>query len=166
MVADVSNDSDDLLEIGLVTKSHGLRGEVVVKLLSNLVEQRTSSGSKFFINNKPYKLEKAKEHSGKWLFKFDGINSREKAQSLSGSKLMAEPIEVANVLMLHNLIGCKVIDQMGTDRGVVESIVQNPVSDLLELESGALIPINFISDSDDSVIKVNAPDGLFLVNEA
>jgi 16S rRNA processing protein RimM len=44
---------------------------------------------------------------------------------------------------------------------VCVSVLANPAADLLELESGALVPSNFVVSNADGVIVVDAPEGLF-----
>jgi 16S rRNA processing protein RimM len=39
--------------------------------------------------------------------------------------------------------------------------VANPASDLLELESGALVPVAFVVDRAPGRITIDPPDGLF-----
>ena len=41
------------------------------------------------------------------------------------------------------------------------SVIANPASDILELESGALVPTVFVVSNHDGVITVDVPDGLF-----
>ena len=45
--------------------------------------------------------------------------------------------------------------------GVVEAVEANPASDLLVLDTGALVPLRFVIRVDDGRIEVDAPDGLF-----
>ena len=50
------------------------------------------------------------------------------------------------------------------------SCVKNPANDLLELESGALVPVLFVEnvtagDDGSFVVNINPPDGLFEVFE-
>ena len=40
-------------------------------------------------------------------------------------------------------------------------VVANPASDLLELESGALVPVVFVVDRAPGRLTVDPPDGLF-----
>ena len=54
----------------------------------------------------------------------------------------------------------------GTGRGTVESVQSNPASDLLVLDSGALVPVVFVVDGpSDGVLTVEVPDGLFALFE-
>jgi 16S rRNA processing protein RimM len=43
----------------------------------------------------------------------------------------------------------------------VVSVLANPAHELLELESGALVPIVFVRSCEDGVTVVAVPDGLF-----
>jgi 16S rRNA processing protein RimM len=44
-------------------------------------------------------------------------------------------------------------------------VIENPASDILELESGALVPLTFVVSvagiGDDGLITIDPPDGLF-----
>jgi len=151
----------EYLEIGFVIKSHGLRGEVLVKLTTNLIEQRSSPGEVYLINNKEFVLESSKLHSGKWLFKFVGIKTREQAQALAKSALMALPIEVVGKVMTNQLIGKTLKDQTGQARGEITAILENPASDLLELDDGRLVPMQFFVKVVDDEVLVEVPDGIF-----
>ena len=54
------------------------------------------------------------------------------------------------------------LDQSGTDRGPVVSVVANPAGDILELAGGALVPLRFVVASvPGERIDVDVPDGLF-----
>ena len=53
----------------------------------------------------------------------------------------------------------------GVDHGPVVAVQANPASDLLELDSGALVPLRFVvggveHDRDGRVVRVDPPDGL------
>jgi 16S rRNA processing protein RimM len=71
---------------------------------------------------------------------------------------------------VHQVIGATVIDAQGVDRGICIAVLKNPANDLLELESGALVPVLFVEnvttgDDGSFVVKINPPDGLFEVFE-
>jgi 16S rRNA processing protein RimM len=62
---------------------------------------------------------------------------------------------------VHELIGSIVTDATGTERGTVVSVVANPASDLLELDTGALVPLRFLTEHTPGRVVVEAPEGLF-----
>ena len=53
------------------------------------------------------------------------------------------------------------VEADGTRRGRCVAVVDNPASDLLELESGALVPVTFVISVADGVVTIEPPDGLF-----
>jgi 16S rRNA processing protein RimM len=77
--------------------------------------------------------------------------------------VFAEPLsDDPDELWVHALIGKQVVETDGTRRGVVESVQANPASDLLVLDSGALVPLRFmISRNESDELVVDVPDGLF-----
>ena len=81
---------------------------------------------------------------------------------LRGLVLSAAPLDDDDVLWVHELIGARVRSADGVDRGVVESVLDNPAADLLVLDSGALVPVVFVVGTPpDGWIDVDTPDGLF-----
>ncbi len=62
---------------------------------------------------------------------------------------------------MHDLIGSRVVEVGGLDRGACVAVIDNPAHDLLELDSGALVPVTFVVDNVDGVITIDPPEGLF-----
>jgi 16S rRNA processing protein RimM len=48
----------------------------------------------------------------------------------------------------------------GRPFGTVESVVANPASDLLELDTGALVPLTFVVERRPGVVVIDPPDDL------
>jgi 16S rRNA processing protein RimM len=93
---------------------------------------------------------------------FEGVHTREAAEDLKGTVLLAEPIADPDELWVHDLIGSRLVDQHGVDRGCVVGVIANPASDLLELDSGALVPTRFVVTVEPGhPIEVDVPRGLF-----
>jgi 16S rRNA processing protein RimM len=66
------------------------------------------------------------------------------------------------VIWIHQLFGAEVYDGAGLLRGVVTDVEANPASDLLVLDSGALVPLAFVTKVDaNRRIDVEVPEGLF-----
>ncbi|MGB6059561.1 MAG: ribosome maturation factor RimM [Microthrixaceae bacterium] len=159
--ADESSEGVDLLEVGRITKAHGLRGEVVVYLSSDR-EERVDPGSVLQTPNGPLLVVASRRHQDRWVVQFEGISTREQAEAARGTVLSAAPIVDDGGLWVHDLIGQSVVSADGVERGTVESVMDNPSSDLLVLDNGALVPVAFIvGDPSGGVINVDTPDGLF-----
>ena len=154
-----------LLEVGRIEKAHGLVGDVVVKLTSN-VDARVAPGSVLTAGTRePRRLEveASRPHQHRFIVRFAGIVTREQADELHGVTLYAEPItdDDPDTLWIHELIGRRVFDQDGVDRGLVVTVLDNPASDLLELESGGLVPLRFVTDHHQpDRLVVDVPAGL------
>ncbi|HZQ57139.1 MAG TPA: ribosome maturation factor RimM [Acidimicrobiales bacterium] len=149
-----------LLEVGRVTKPHGTRGEVVVELVTDRVE-RVAAGSVLSAPSGPLTVERSTPHHGRWIVQFAGVHSRDEAEALRGAALLAEPLDDPDALWVHELIGSDVVDAAGRRRGAVVSVVANPASDLLELDTGELVPVRFVTAHGGGVVRVDAPAGLF-----
>ncbi|HEY6427168.1 MAG TPA: ribosome maturation factor RimM, partial [Acidimicrobiales bacterium] len=137
----------DLLTVGRVTKAHGLGGEVVVHLWTDVVE-RLAPGSVLSSDRGPLQVVSSRPLGGqrdRYLVGFEGVGDRVAAERLQGVDLSAEPVEVPGTLWVHELVGALVLDvASGAELGRVSAVEANPASDLLVLESGVLIPARFV----------------------
>ncbi|NNC81518.1 MAG: 16S rRNA processing protein RimM [Acidimicrobiales bacterium] len=153
-------DPENLLVVGRIAKAHGLQGEVVVKLTTNR-EERVAKGSVLHTKDESLVVVSSRPKDQDFLVRFEGVNSREQADALRGAELRAEPIDDPEELWVHELLHLMVVDQDGVERGVVESVEANPASDLLVLDSGALVPVRFVVNLEADRLHVDVPDGLF-----
>jgi len=152
--------SDQLLTVGHIAKAHGLQGEVTVKLTTNR-EERVAKGAQLHAGDRVLTVLSARPKDTAFLVRFEGVTTREHADELRGTELRAEPIDDPDELWVHELVGLEVVDQDGIQRGTVESVEANPASDLLVLNSGALVPVRFAVDIEGDTLNVDVPDGLF-----
>ena len=148
-----------LLEVGRVAKAHGLRGEVVVALSTDRTE-RLDPGTVLHSDRGDLVVVSARPHQHRWIVQFEGVHSREAADALHGELLRAEPLDDPDALFVHELIGSEVVDEAGTVLGTVESVEQNPASNLLVLDGGALDPVRFITAREEHRLVVDVPQGL------
>jgi 16S rRNA processing protein RimM len=152
------------LVVGRVVRAHGLRGEVVVDLVSSEPDVRLAPGAELLrVDGAPaLHVTESRPHQDRWLVRFAGVDERSAADALRGVELHAEPIERAGALWVHELIGATVVDAAGAVHGTVVAVVANPADDLLELDDGALVPVTFVVGwDDDHRLVVDPPAGLF-----
>jgi 16S rRNA processing protein RimM len=170
--------SSSRLEVGRIEKVHGLRGEVVVSLTSNMVEARTAVGSELHAGDRVLTVASARPHGLRWLIRFEGFTDRDGAEALRGQLLHGDPLPIERgdpgprteahdhgtevVAFIHDLIGRRLRDQHGQDHGRITSVFDNPASDVLELEGGGLVPLTFFRgiDADTEMVLVDVPEGL------
>jgi 16S rRNA processing protein RimM len=129
-------------------------------LLSTDIEDRVAPGAVLHTDRGDLRVDGSFRHKDGWVIAFAGVTDRSAAEELRGLVLRAEPVEDPEALWVHELIGSDVVDQHGTVLGVVREIEANPASDLLVLDSGALIPSVFVVSFDSGRVAVDVPDGL------
>ena len=151
---------DRRLEVGRITRSHGLKGEVVIALGTNRLE-RIEPGAVLYAAERTLVVVASKPFQDKWIVRLDGVGSREEADELRGVTLTADPLDDPDELWVHELIGSTVVEVDGTERGVVESVLANPASDVMVLDSGALVPLTFVVDHTPGRVTIDPPAGLF-----
>ncbi|MEX1217969.1 MAG: ribosome maturation factor RimM [Acidimicrobiales bacterium] len=154
----------NLLEVGRIDKPHGVRGDVVVALTTT-EKYRVAAGSTLYGGDRELRITASRPHQHRWIVTFEGVYGREGAEEISGLVLLAERLEGDDdpeALWVHELIGSAVVEPDGTNRGVVMAVQDNPASDLLVLDTGALVPLRFVEGRDEEGrIVVDVPDGLF-----
>ncbi len=160
--------------MGRVVKAHGLHGEVVVELWTDQT-QRLEPGSSLVSPHGALQVVSSRPFGGsgggtrnRYLVRFESVGDRTAAESLHGVELSATPLDASDApgtLWVHELVGSVVRDGAGSELGRVVAVESNPASDLMVLESGALIPVRFVTGHDPSghMVDVDIPDGLLEV---
>lgn len=155
---------EGLLEVGKIGRAHGVRGDVFVDLSTDRAE-RVAVGARLWMRDQWRTVERSHPSNQRWRVHLAGIDDRDTAETLAGTVLYAEPIDDPDALWVHQLIGAAVVEASGVERGRCVGVIDNPAADLLELDSGALVPANFItgfdSASDPVVVTIDPPEGLF-----
>lgn len=157
--------SETMLEVGRITKAHGIKGEVLVHLTGDRLERVQPGAVLTGEDGRRFVVRYATSHQGKWIVAFEGVSTRTEAESLHATLLYGEPIDDPDTLFVHDLIGSTVVDATtGADLGIVESVEANPASDLLVLagtDGQGLIPARFVLGRDDEGrLRVDLPEGL------
>ena len=155
--------TDALREVGRIGRAHGVQGGLYVTLITDRVE-RLAPGARLLAGAQWLTVAESRLQQQRWLVRFVGVDDRTAAEKLTNSVLQAEPIEIDgddDALWVHELIGARVVDQQGVDRGTCVAVIDNPAHDILELDSGALVPVIFVVSCLDGVASIDPPDGLF-----
>lgn len=153
-----------MLEVGRVVRPHGLKGQVVVELWTNR-DERMAPGTELAAGHRKLVVSSASrlpEVAGRsrWLVAFQGLATREDAESVRDAVLSAEPLEVEGALWVHELVGAELFEPDGRPVGRVEAVEANPASDLLILEDGRVLPLTFVSRDAAGRLTVEGPPGL------
>jgi 16S rRNA processing protein RimM len=140
-----------------------VRGDVLV-LLTTERTSRLDAGSRLETERGPLTVVRAARHQDRWIVQFEGFTDRSQVEDWRGVVLRAEPLDDAEgdaTLWVHELVGAVVVLPDGTEVGTVTEVEGNPASDLLVLDSGALVPVVFIANQEPGRISIDPPEGLF-----
>jgi 16S rRNA processing protein RimM len=166
------------LTVARIGRPHGIKGEVTIALHTDDPELRFAPGSKLKSDQESRKeliVEGLRFHSGYWILKFVGIDTRNSAEELRGAVVkcdvdIEEEYEDGSYHVAR-LIGMKVIESQAEGEkeiGLVSDVLNLPGQDLLVIDSATgekLIPMveEIIDDVDLdlNIIRVNIPMGLF-----
>lgn len=156
---------EGLLQVGVVRRAHGVKGDTYVELFTDR-EDRLAVGSRLWAHGSWRVVTTAKHASQRWIVHFDGLDDRTAIERLTNVGLYAEPVLDDDALWVHELVGASVVEAGGVERGRCVAVVANPAHDLLELDSGALVPVIFVVEQRDGRIIIDPPDGLFDLDDA
>ena len=149
-----------LLEVGRIGRAHGVRGELVVTLVTNNLD-RVAPGAVLDAEGTALTVVTSRPYKGdKHVVAFAGVSDRAGAEALVGTLLRAEPVDDPDAYWVHDLLGATVVDVDGVERGVVVEVLANPASDVLVLDTGPLVPLRFATWDDEGRLVVDGPDGL------
>ena len=116
------------LEAGRIINAHGVRGELKVEAWTD--EPGVLAGlNTLYLEGRPQRVESGRVHKGFVLMKLEGIDTVEAAMALKGRILFADrdsiPIE-EGAFFLQDAIGQPVVEEDGTQLGVLEDILDYP----------------------------------------
>ena len=134
----------DLYVTGVILKPKGLKGEVKVELITDFPEsfltRREYYAGESIDSVERLTVKKAALAAGfAWLF-FEGIDSMEKAEDLTGWKLFITEDQLLpqpeNRAYVHEIIGMKVLDLNRKEVGVVTNVIKMPANEVYEVKVG------------------------------
>ena len=175
------SDWDDAILIGVIARTHGNRGEVIVNPETDFPEERFHEGARLMMRAKDgnvgtLEVATMRMHQGRPVILFKGIGSMDDAELLAGTELrIAEDDSDAELLeegeFFHrDLIGCAVITENGDPVGEVTAVEGDRGNTRLVVRSRrneVLIPLAdeiCTVDVANKRITVRPPEGLLDLN--
>jgi 16S rRNA processing protein RimM len=162
-----------------VARPHGLRGQVIVNVDTDFVEERFAPGTTLWIlrDGAPVSLviRDAFMNQGRPVLTLDGIDSMDAAEALHGAELRV-PAEALRTLPAgtyyhHDLIGCTAATVDGRTVGVVRAVEGGSGAERLvighgrgEVQLPLSAPIWVEIDVAGRRIVIDPPHGLLDVN--
>jgi 16S rRNA processing protein RimM len=120
--------------VGVVTRAHGVRGEVAVENRSDNPDRWVAGAVVRTPDGRALTVEAVRPHGGRLLVTFAGVADRTTADALRGLELSvprsALPELGEDEWWPHQIEGCRLTTETGRDLGVVTEVVFNPANDL------------------------------------
>ena len=173
-------DWDDAILVGVVARTHGNRGEVIVNSETDFPEARFHEGAQLMSRRKdgsPATMEVAtmRMHQGRPVILFKGVASMNDAELLAGMELRVAEDDLDELLedgefYQRDLIGCAVVTESGDHIGEVTAVEGERGAMRLVVKSRrneVLIPLAdpiCTVDVKAKRITVRPPDGLLELN--
>ncbi len=172
--ANLASDGDRVL-VGIVTRPHGIRGEVKIDVQSD-VEGRFAPGRELFVVSeglaaRRVRIASSRRQRGGAVVRFEDCQSRDQAENLRGSRLEVSrsevPVAPPGLYYHFDLIGCRCVDAEQGELGEVTAVLEDGGGDLLAVrrsEKTLLVP--FVEAFLESVdiagkqIRLRLPAGL------
>ncbi len=144
------------INVGLVVRPHGIRGEVLVEAWSERPE-RFASGSVLGAvapdgSARTLEVVEAHAHRGGLRVRFSGFADRDAAEALRGYRLDIDRAEVPEpppgAFYVFELVGCRCHDRCLGDLGEVVDLTEQGGGSLIEVrrEDGRLLLLPFVED--------------------
>lgn len=168
------------VELGIITRRHGLKGQLVVQLIHQSGVENLKEAESIFIEIDglliPFFIEEFNPHARNPLIKFVDVEDEKFIKRLENCKLW---IDVNNNFIesketeqedITSLIGFNIIDKTFGKIGFLTNINLIPGNNILEIDyNGQILFIPYhpnIVDSidlDNKSIYINAPEGLISI---
>lgn len=170
--------SDSLLSVGKIVNTHGIRGELKVLSSTDFPEVRFAPKSKLIIvhpetgEQLEVTVASARPNKGMFIVRFAGYDNINEVEKYKGFDIkVSKGASVGlpdNEYYFYEIIGCRVIDEEGTELGVIEEILRPGANDVWVVKMPSrkqlLLPVidEVVLDVDveAKVVKVHLMEGL------
>ena len=141
--------------VGRVGRPHGISGAFVVERASD-DPQRFVVGAKLFAGGELVEVVESKRvGGGRIAIRLDRRVERGADLEVDRSEL-PEPED--DSYYIFQLVGLTVVEEGGRELGRVEDVLEYPANDVLELDSGLVLPM-----VDDCILNVDLTEGRIVV---
>ena len=127
----------DTVSVGRVGRPHGLDGAFVVEDASEAPE-RFAAGARVLVGGEPAQVLEAKRAGGRLVIRLDRPVERGRDLEVTRDEL---PPPGPDSYYVFDLVGLGVEEEDGRVLGVVRDIAAGVANDVLELDSGLLLPL-------------------------
>jgi len=127
----------ELVKVGRVGKSHGLDGSFFVEHASE-DDERFAKGATLYVDGEPAEIVGSKRSRGRPVIRLDREAPRGAELAVPREEL---PPPGEDEYYEFQLVGLGVEEEGGRSLGRVAAVIPGPANDVLELDSGLLLPL-------------------------
>ncbi len=166
-------DSEKYYQLGEIVKTHGVKGEISLKIDLNVSDDELKNLESVFILIEgipiPFFIEYLKLQNNRFIVKFDNYSSLEKVEEFVNCIILIDKSKIKiddSSIQFTDLIGFKAIDD-DIEIGIITDFIEYSTNMIFSINNKGkelLIPANadFIIDVDidNKVVYFNLPKGL------
>jgi len=149
--------SSERIAVGIIRKAHGVRGEASIEPWTDSAERFEELENVTLVApddslTRELRVESVRAHGERALMKFAGIDTPEEIQTLHNWTIEIPADEARSLdedeYFLHDLVGLKLIDAEGRERGTVTDAYEGGGGILLEVKraGGRKFELPFAAD--------------------
>ena len=125
------------ITVGRVGRSHGLDGAFVVERASERAE-RFAPNAELLMDGAPVKVVSSKRSGGRLVVQLNVVATRGAPLAVLRDEL---PTLDKDEYYVFDLVGLEVVSDEGVSLGPIADVLPLPANDVIELESGQLLPL-------------------------
>lgn len=157
----------DILEVGKIVNTHGLKGEVKVVPWTDYPEVFEDIEKVSLNNGKEFKILSVKYQKNNLILKLTDIDTIEDAEKLKNRVLFVNKEELGElpegVYYVADLIGLTVETESGEVLGTVSDVLNTGANDIYEVKREGQKPL-YIPKIDDVVLDISLENKKVLVH--
>ncbi|GAP00101.1 ribosome maturation factor RimM [Fructobacillus ficulneus] len=169
-------ETEKYYKIGTIVNTHGIRGELKIKAITDFAEDRFAKGQVIYrLDNGQYRKEtiaKARIHKGMWLLTFVGVDNINQVEIFKGQDVFVDEADRDELpegeYYYNEIIGATVVDLTDRTIGTIKDIMETGANDvwIIKRPSGKDVLIPVIDDVikevdvDEQVVRIDLLEGL------
>jgi 16S rRNA processing protein RimM len=154
--------------VGVITRAHGVRGEVAVQNRSDNPARWVPGGVVVTPDGQALTVTAVRRHGERLLVSFDGVADRETAAALAGTELAVSLTSLPELgpdeWWPHDLEGCHVVTEHGRELGILTEVVFNPANDLWVAEDDTGVE-TLVPARKELLVEVDVPGKRIVVRD-
>lgn len=159
----------DPVVVGRVLRPHGLVGEVIVDPADPWTVH-FEPGTRLWMAGSWREVIRCRVQGDRWIVRLGGVADRDEAGTIRGEEISVEATGLPELgsgrYYIHDLVGCRVENSMGTELGEITAVVPGP-QDWLEIAQDgerSLVPMVGALlkevDVEAQLVVIDPPTGL------